>query len=196
MLGIDQEILNKIAKSQPMKYKLTRRMFSLPPSVIDERDDNLIDHLTKVVEKEFPELGQEEAADAARRIWEVLPLLLEREALNNYAKENNDQPIFLTTIPVVDNPDQALLLLVNEHPRLRKPENNRKMQIIKNYLTNLPENMEKNNQPENPTSQSMHPINLITEKARIRIQKKRLGEIKQQIRQEKGQQNRDDVNGI
>jgi hypothetical protein len=189
MLGIDQTILNKIAKSQPMKYKLTRGMFGLPPEVIDEREDNLVNNLAETVNKEYSDLGQEEAADAARRIWDVLPLLLEREALNNYSKENNDLTMFLTTLPTVDNPDQALLLLINEHPRLRKAKNNRKMRIIKNYLTNLPKNLEKNNQSQRQDIQSKRQEHPLKKRARIRIQKKRLAQIRKQIRQNINKEN-------
>ena len=145
--------------------------------------------------KEFPDLSNEDAEDVAMRIWEVLPLLLVRETLNNYAKDNNDLTMFLTSLPTVDNPDQAILLLRNEHPRLRRPANRRKMQIIKMYLTYLPKNIEKNNpsQQQNDhlgkSGKLEHPLKKM---ARRRVQRRKLGRIKKQMEKEKNRDTNQD----
>jgi len=168
MLGIDQTILNKIENSQPMKYKLTKRMFRLPPEVIVERENNLLEFQARDVQKKFPEMFKNKAQYIANKIWEVLPLLLKREALNNYANENNDLTMYLTNIPVVDNLDQVIRLLLNEYPNLKSQKNSFK--INKTYLTYLPKNMKKNNQSQQQNAHSGNQEHPLKKRARIRIQ--------------------------
>ena len=51
MLEISQEIPNEIAKTTPMAYRLTKKIFSLSESKIDQAEELLMDQIQKDLQR-------------------------------------------------------------------------------------------------------------------------------------------------
>ncbi|MFW6046850.1 MAG: hypothetical protein ACOCP4_03560 [Candidatus Woesearchaeota archaeon] len=137
MHGISQDIFQKIAKKENLKYHLSQVMFRQKESMIDEMEERLTNDLHKAVKMGNDKLNSDEAHEVARRIWDVLPFMLERDAINSYIEEHNDLGLFLMMMPNIDTIDTAIAFLQKEHPYLKKIILNE----VEDYLEELPKTL-------------------------------------------------------
>ena len=117
MLEISQEIPNEIAKTTPMAYRLTKVMFSLPESKIDQAEELLMDQ----IQKEFPKEDEETKSVLSYRVWTVLPLLLENKAITQFITERN-LPELRAVLPEILTPTEAVILIRKDHHLMESAE--------------------------------------------------------------------------
>ena len=124
MLNLPQEIFNQIEAQGRMKYPLMRTLFQAPQNVVPKIEDREVKKLTKLIEDaviQKPGWIDEHPETIALAVWEVLPLYLEREAMQSYIRQVQSVDLY-HALPEILSEDEAAHLAGLERPYLTQKD--------------------------------------------------------------------------
>ncbi|MFA8450518.1 MAG: hypothetical protein ACEPOW_07480 [Bacteroidales bacterium] len=131
MINIIQSIFNEIAKRGNLKYSITKNKFqaSYEDAIIEE--DKFVSEWVQTIKSKNIETDQ-----PSWRItliaYELIPLILEHEAITNYIREQG--PNLKLNIPIIHNIKDVRNYLKKERPYTSKNDQDIIIQIVEHNL--------------------------------------------------------------
>ncbi|MFA8435220.1 MAG: hypothetical protein ACEPOZ_11945 [Marinifilaceae bacterium] len=118
MLGVSQSILREIAEQESLKHPLMQELFISSRKEIGDLEEMVIQDTQKHLEEVFCNNEKYKNINfekIARRTWEIIPLILEREALTHYIQSSNRIGL-REKLPELSNAREGILHLQRKHP--------------------------------------------------------------------------------